>query len=93
MPSSAVTTLAQKCYYEPLTGRVHIEAAHYDEGGLPSLEDLAVIPEKYAPKTTTAFPLAMDGVGGIGYMYSDGKIRQSASTIRTFAYYSTEYYI
>lgn len=93
IPSSKIATLAQKCYYEPLTGRVHIEAAHYLAIGIPSSEDLAVIPEKYAPKTTTAFPLAMDGVGGLGYMYNDGKIRQNASTVRTFAYYSTEYYI
>ena len=93
MPAATVTTLAQKCYYEPLTGRVHIEAAHYSEGGLPTLEDLAVIPEKYAPKTATSFPLAMDGVGGIGYMYDDGKIRQNASSVRTFAYYSTDYFI
>ena len=93
IPSSNISTLAQKCYYEPLTGRVHIEAAHYLATGIPASEDLAVIPEKYAPKTTNAFPLAMDGVGGIGYMYNDGKIRQNASTVRTFAYYSTEYYI
>lgn len=93
VPSSNVNTLAQKCYYEPLTGRVHIEAAHYLATGIPASEDLAVIPEKYAPKTTTAFPLAMDGVGGLGHMYSDGKIRQNASIVRTFAYYSTEYFI
>lgn len=93
VPAATVTTLAQKCYYEPLTGRVHIEAAHYLATGIPASEDLAVIPEKYAPKTTTAFPLAMDGVGGLGYMYNDGKIRQNASTVRTFSYYSTEYYI
>lgn len=93
IPSSKIATLAQKCYYEPLTGRVHIEAAHYLATGIPTSEDLAVIPENYAPKTITSFPLAMDGVGGIGYMYSDGKIRQNASTVRTFIYYSTEYYI
>ena len=93
MPSSTIATLAQKCYYEPLTGRVHIEAAHYLATGLPTSEDLAVIPEQYAPRSTTPFPLTMDGVGGIGYIYNDGKIRQNASTVRTFAYYSTEYYI
>lgn len=93
VPSSAVTTLAQKCYYEPLTGRVHIEAAHYTEGGIKPSMDLAIVPAKYAPKATTTFPLSMSDTGGLGYIYTDGKIRQNASSVQAFAYYSTDYFI
>ena len=93
VPSSNVNTLAQKCYYEPLTGRVHIEAAHYNEGSIKPSMDLAIVPAKYAPKATTAFPLSMSDTGGLGYIYTDGKIRQNASSVQAFAYYSTDYFI
>lgn len=93
IPSSNVNTLAQKCYYEPLTGRVHIEAAHYTEGGIKPSMDLAIVPAKYAPKVTTTFPLSMSDTGGLGYIYTDGKIRQNASSVQAFAYYSTDYFI
>ena len=93
IPSSSVNTLAQKCYYEPLTGRVHIEAAHYTEGGIKPSMDLAIVPAKYAPKATTTFPLSMSDTGGLGYIYTDGKIRQNASSVQAFAYYSTDYFI
>lgn len=93
IPSSNVNTLAQKCYYEPLTGRVHIEAAHYTEGGIKPSMDLAIVPAKYAPKATTTFPLSMSDTGGLGYIYTDGKIRQNASSVQAFAYYSTDYFI
>ena len=93
VPSSNVNTLAQKCYYEPLTGRVHIEAAHYTEEGIKSSMDLAIVPAKYAPKATAPFPLSMSDTGGLGYIYTDGKIRQNASSVQAFAYYSTDYFI
>ena len=93
IPSSNVNTQAQKCYYEPLTGRVHIEAAHYTEGGIKPSMDLAIVPAKYAPKATTTFPLSMSDTGGLGYIYTDGKIRQNASSVQAFAYYSTDYFI
>ena len=72
---------------------MHIEAAHYTEEGIKPSMDLAIVPAKYAPKATTAFPLSMSDTGGLGYIYTDGKIRQNASSVQAFAYYSTDYFI
>lgn len=92
--SSVVSINAQNCYYEPLTRKVHIEAALVNSDiYIPSATELAKVPEIYKPLEHHNFPATFEGACGRAAIYTDAVLRQYTSNVQHYMYISTDYFI
>lgn len=92
--TSYVNMPAQNCYYEPLTGKVHIEAAFLNSGGnIPGQTALATVPSLYRPLATLDFPAMFNNSCGSAAIDTNGVLRQYASHVQQYMYICTDYFI
>lgn len=92
--TSYVNMPAQNCYYEPLTGKVHIEAVFLNSGGnIPGQTALATVPSLYRPLATHDFPVMFNNSCGSAAIDTNGVLRQYASNTQQYMYISTDYFI
>ena len=85
---------AQNCYYEPLTGKVHIEAALLNTGdNIPGQTALATVPSLYRPLANYKFPAMFNNSCGEAAIDTNGILRQYASNTQQYMYISTDYFI
>lgn len=92
--TSYVNIPAQNCYYEPLTGKVHIEAVFLNSGGnIPGQTALATVPSLYRPLATHDFPAMFNNTCGSATIDTNGVLRQYASNTQKYMYISTDYFI
>lgn len=92
--TSYVNMPAQNCYYEPLTGKVHIEAVFLNSGGnIPGQTALATVPSLYRPLATHDFPAMFNNSCGSAAIDTSGVLRQYTSNTQQYMYISTDYFI
>ena len=92
--TSYVNMSAQNCYYEPLTGKVHIEATFLNSGGnIPGQTALATVPSLYRPLAAHDFPVMFNNSCGSAAIDTNGVLRQYASNTQQYMYISTDYFI
>lgn len=91
--SSSATIQAQNCYYVPLTGQVHIEAAIDMDGHTTAATALATVPDSYKPLADHNFPAMFEGACGRASINTDGVLRQHTSNVQRYMYISTDYFI
>lgn len=92
--TSYVNMPAQNCYYEPLTGKVHIEAVFLNSGGdIPGQTILATVPSLYRPLVTHDFPAMFNNSCGSAAIDTNGVLRQYTSNTQQYMYICTDYFI
>ena len=91
--SSSATIQAQNCYYVPLTGQVHIEAAIDMEGHMTAATALATVPDSYKPLAGHILPAMFEDASGRASINTDGVLRQHTSNVQRYMYISTDYFI
>ena len=84
----------QNCYYEPLTGKVHIEATFSNtSSNIPGETALATIPTFYRPLANYKFPAMFNDVCGEAQIDTNGVLRQYTSNVQKCMYICTDYFI
>ena len=84
----------QNCYHEPLTGKVHIEAAFLNtSSNIPGQTALATVPSLYRPLAAHDFPAMFNNVCGNATIDTNGVLRQYASNTQQYMYICTDYFI
>lgn len=91
--SSSAIIRAQNCYYVPLTGQVHIEAAIDMEGHMTAATALATVPDSYKPLAGHILPAMFEDASGRASINTDGVLRQHTSNVQRYMYISTDYFI
>ena len=92
--TSYVNMPAQNCYYEPLTGKVHIEAVFLNSGGnIPGQTALATVPSLYRPLASHDSPVMFNNTCGSAAIDTNGVLRQYASNTQQYMYICTDYFI